>query len=138
MGGLLGRAANWSRNVWPLATASAMSLYWAPKYLGSEAVERTTNDLRRITWDSAVGSLRTMVGQDYSSHLERVAQPTLLICGRKDFTIPPADSHIASQRLPNARLMVLDGVHHQPTDEEPRTVIQAVKEFLSNGADTAG
>ena len=130
MGGLFGSAVGWSRKLWPLATAEAMSLYWAPRYLGTEAVNRTTRDLRRTSWEGAVGSLRALVGQDYSPYLAEIPHPTLLICGRRDFTVPPEDSQLAARRLPKARLLMLDGVHHQATDEAPGDFLQAVRDFL--------
>jgi pimeloyl-ACP methyl ester carboxylesterase len=133
IGGLFGAALNLSRKLWPVATAEAMSLYWAPRYLGSEAVSRTTEDLRRTSWAGAVGSLRALVGQDYSPYLSEIPHPTLLICGRQDYTIPPADSRLAAEQLPQARLMMLDHVHHQATDEAPQEFIQAVRAFLDNG-----
>ena len=132
-GGLFGSALTLSRRLWPLATAEVMSMYWAPRYLGTEAVTRTTEDLRRTSWAGALGTLRMLVRQDYSPHLAEIAQPTLLICGRQDYTIPPGDSLLAAQRLPQARLMMLDHVHHQATDEAPQDFIRAVKAFLENG-----
>lgn len=133
VGGLFGSALNLSRKLWPFATAEAMSLYWAPRYLGSEAVNRTTADLRRTSWAGAVGSLRALVGQDYSPYLAEIRQPTLLICGQRDYTIPPGDSRLAAERLPQARLMMMEHVHHQATDEAPQDFLQAVRSFLSNG-----
>jgi pimeloyl-ACP methyl ester carboxylesterase len=120
-----------SRHFWPLATASAMSQYWAPRYLGSEAVQRTTSDLRRSSWEAAVYSLRAMVKDDYSQHLHEVQHPTLLICGKKDYTIPHQDSLLAERYLPNSHLMLLDHIHHQPTDECPDTYLGAVQSFLA-------
>ena len=136
VGGLFGSAINLSRRLWPFATAEAMSLYWAPRYLGSEAVNRTTADLRRTSWAGAVGSLRSMVAQDYSPYLGEVRHPTLLICGQQDYTIPPADSRLAAERLPQAELMMLEKVHHQATDEVPQDFLTAVRAFLEHGHQT--
>jgi pimeloyl-ACP methyl ester carboxylesterase len=133
VGGLFGSALNLLRRLWPIATAGAMSEYWAPRYLGSEAVKRTAEDLERTGWEAAVGSLRMLVGQDYSPYLAEIPHPTLLICGERDTTIPPDDSRIAAEQLPQARLVMLDDVHHQPTDEAPQFFVEAVQTFLSNG-----
>ena len=88
-----------SRRVWPLAIATVMTEYWTPRYLGTEAVRRTTTDLRRASWEGAVGSLRALVKQDYSPHLEEIPHPALVICGKRDYTIPPDDSRLAAARM---------------------------------------
>jgi proline iminopeptidase len=72
-----------------------------------------------------------MVQEDYSQHLHEVQHPTLLICGKRDYTVPHQDSLLASERLPNAHLMLLDHIHHQPTDECPDTYLGAVQTFLA-------
>lgn len=121
-----------SRHVWPVATATVMSQYWAPRYLTSEAVQRTTADLRRATWEASIGSLRVMVREDYTPYLAEVQQPTLLMAGERDFTVPPADSHRAARLLPDARLVMLEDIHHQPTDECPDLFLEAVRAFLAD------
>lgn len=133
LAGAVGRALKKiTRHVWPIATASIMTHYWAPRYLGTEAVARTTDDFRRSSWEGAIGSLRFLVRQDYSSHLHEIERPTLVICGRQDYTVPPQDSQIAADRLPDARLLMLDHIHHQPTDECPDTFVSAIQSFLSD------
>jgi pimeloyl-ACP methyl ester carboxylesterase len=120
-----------SRHVWPLAMAGTMTQYWAPHYLGSEGVRRTTSDLQRASWAALVGSLQAMVEHDYSPHLDAITRPTLLLCGTRDITVPPDDSRLAAERLPNARLVMLDGVHHQLTDEAPAAFLAALRSFLA-------
>ncbi len=133
VGGLLGSTMKLLRRIWPIATAETMSLYWAPRYLGTEVVARTTADLRRTSWEAATASLRALVRQDFSPNLADVPHPTLLIHGQRDFTVPPEDSRIAARCLRDARVLELRGVHHQPTDEAPGAYLDAVKAFLANG-----
>jgi len=133
VGGLVGSAMKFLRRLWPIATAETMSLYWAPKYLGSEAVKRTTTDMRRVSWETATGSLRAMVRQDFSPKLAEVPHPTLLIHGQRDYTVPPDDSRIASRRLSDSQILELRGVHHQPTDEAQGQTLDAMRSFLANG-----
>ena len=123
-----------SRKVWPIAIAGAMTNYLVPYYLNSEAVARSADDLRRSRWRAVVATLQAVMDQDYSSYLPEIRQPTLVICGKRDYTVPPRDSQIAAERLPHARLMLLDKVHHQPTDEAPTVCISAMRNFLNNGA----
>jgi pimeloyl-ACP methyl ester carboxylesterase len=134
---LMGEIGEWvlgfARKAWPVAIASTMSMYWTPRYLGTEAVERTTDDLRRADWEAARASLDALLAHDYSPYLPEISQPTLVIHGVRDRTVPLADSKIAARALPRARLMTLDGVHHQPMDEVPQLFYQAVRSFLANG-----
>src|SRR6185503_455625 len=105
LAGPMGEALNRvSKHVWPVAAATVMTEYWAPRYLGTEAMRRTTRDLRRSSWEASIQSLRLMLNHDNSQHLHEVAHPTLLICGKNDYTIPPQDSILASKRLPDAQL----------------------------------
>ena len=119
-----------SHRIWPVAAAGSMTYYWAPRYLGSEAVQRTTDDLRRSNSGAAIESLRALVHEDYTSYLSDISQPTLLICGKRDITIPPEDSRLAANYLPDSRLLMLDQIHHQPTDECPDIYLDAVRDFL--------
>ncbi len=119
-----------SQRVWPLATAGALSTYWAPRFLGSEGVRRTTHDLRRSSSQAAIGSLRALAAQDYSPYLTQIKQPTLIICGGRDYTIPPDDARLAASLLPNARLIVFNHVHHWPTDEDHPAFLAHLRSFL--------
>lgn len=120
-----------SRRIWPLATAGALSTYWAPRFLGSEGVRRAADDMRRSSSQAAIGSLRALAAQDYSPHLVHIRHPTLIICGGRDYTIPSDDSRLAASRLPNAQLAVLDHVHHWPTDEAPDIFLSLLRSFLN-------
>ncbi len=128
--GLLGSGLRLLRRIGPLAIVEVMSQYWAPHYLGSEAVKRTSDDLRRTNWDAATGSIRAMVEHSYAPYLADIPHPTLLIHGQRDMTVPPDDSRLAARSLREARLLELRGVHHQPTDEAPEAVLEAVRSFL--------
>ena len=129
--GSIGRALKGiTTRLWPVAAAGSMSYYMAPRYLGSEVVQRTTADLRRSDSKAAIESLRALVHEDYTPYLSEVAQPTLLICGKRDYTIPPENSRRAAALLPNACLLMLDHIHHQPTDECPDIYLDAVRDFL--------
>jgi len=133
MMGIMGdRVREWSRHVWPLAAATVMTEYWAPKYLGSAAMRRTTEDLRRSNHQAVIESLRAVVRQDFSPHLNEIEHPTLVIVGKRDYTVPPKDSILAARKIPRAQLIELDDIHHQPTDECHDTYLYAIEAFLSD------
>ena len=132
MAGGFGKAlVRLSRHVWPLATAGVMSTYWTPRFLGSEGVKRSTDDLRRSSWQAAIGSLRAVASEDYSPYLPDISHPTLIICGQRDYTVPANDFRLAARSLPNARLVMLDQVHHWPADEAPHLFVETIQSFLA-------
>lgn len=130
---LLGRVGealvSLSQHVWPLAEAGMMSQFIAPRHLTSESMKRASTDMRRASGDALVNSLRAVVGNDFSPHLAHIAQPALIISGERDLTVPPADARLAAERLPNAELAMLQGVHHMPSDEVPDLFLQLVRDF---------
>lgn len=119
-----------SQHIWPLATAGAMSTYWAPRFLGTEGVKRTAADMRRSSWQAGVGSLRAVIDHDYSTCLPDLEQPALVISGAKDYTIPPSDARLAARLLRNCELLIMDRVHHWPADEASELFLTALETFL--------
>lgn len=75
----------------------------------------------------------TLRGQrvEFSTRLEEILQPTLVIWGRQDTTLPVSHGIQAAQRIPGARLHVFEQCGHMPFWEYPREFAQLVLEFLS-------
>ena len=66
-------------------------------------------------------------------NLDKIEVPTLIIWGKQDQIIPVAHAHAAAQRLPDARLHILDGCGHVPNIERAEEFNQLVTAFLSSG-----
>jgi 3-oxoadipate enol-lactonase len=62
--------------------------------------------------------------------LARIRVPTLVIHGTHDRIIPAANAAILAERIPGARLRMLDGVGHVYPTEEPG-IDEAVGEFVT-------
>jgi 4,5:9,10-diseco-3-hydroxy-5,9,17-trioxoandrosta-1(10),2-diene-4-oate hydrolase len=62
--------------------------------------------------------------------LPSITMPTLIIWGRQDPVLPVAHADIAIERLPNARLHLLDECGHFPMFEHPHIFNALVNEFL--------
>jgi proline iminopeptidase len=60
--------------------------------------------------------------------------PTLVIAGRWDFLFPPEHQAILADRLPNARLELVECAGHNPHIERQAEVVQAIREFLAAGS----
>lgn len=71
------------------------------------------------------------VGPDRSADLARLTMPTLLIWGRHDRVVPLALGEALAERLPNARLVVLEAVGHLPHIEAAGAVNQLLADFLT-------
>jgi proline iminopeptidase len=67
---------------------------------------------------------------DLSASLDRVEVPTLVVHGRED-PIPLASSESVAGAM-RARLVVLEKCGHVPYVEQPQSLFDAVREFLSN------
>lgn len=67
---------------------------------------------------------------DASDVLPRIACPTLLLCGREDRWSPVARHEEMAQRIPGARLRVIEHAGHMTTLERPEDVSAALREFL--------
>jgi len=72
-------------------------------------------------------SLRRAVPPD--ADFTHVTAPVLIVHGTADRSAPYAGGRAWARRLPNARLLTLDGVAHAPWIERPE-IIEAVARFL--------
>jgi proline iminopeptidase len=73
-------------------------------------------------------------GWTVMDRLGEIEVPTLVLAGRHDFLFPPEHQAILADRLPNARLALIERAGHNPQSEQPAAVIQAVKAYLSDTA----
>ena len=62
--------------------------------------------------------------------LPRIAVPTLVVHGRHDRMVPVENGRILAERIPGARLEILDESGHLYPTEEP-AVDEAIAEFLA-------
>lgn len=77
-----------------------------------------------------IHQLRAVQGHDAWKDLIHIHNPTLVLAGKEDVLIPPENSKILAERIPNARLRVIEGGGHQFLIEQPDTFNNAVLEFL--------
>ena len=62
--------------------------------------------------------------------LHEIEVPTLVLAGRDDFLFPPECQAILADRLPNANLEIIERAGHNPQDENPHAVMDAIRAFL--------
>lgn len=95
-----------------------------------EATRRKAEDAARAAWAGTVGGAQAVIATDYRPRLGEVRQPTLIVVGDRDLTIPPEDGALAAMRIPRARLVRLPDVAHQISDEAPERLERLLLDFL--------
>lgn len=65
------------------------------------------------------------------NNLPKITQPVLIIWGDKDRVLPLKHSYLAREKLPNARLKIMEGCGHIPFFEKSDEFNRLVLEFLS-------
>jgi 3-oxoadipate enol-lactonase len=69
--------------------------------------------------------------------LEKIAAPTHLVVGDEDRLTPPAISRQMAERIPHARLTIIEGAGHLSNIEQPEKFNRAVLAFLLKHRDLA-
>ncbi len=94
----------------------------------AERVKRAVADYSGWHWANDDPGL--LPNPPAARHLERIAAPTLAIVGELDAPDFHAITDILSQRVPNARKVVLPGVGHMSNMEDPERFNEVVLSFL--------
>jgi proline iminopeptidase len=77
------------------------------------------------------GFSQLLKGWTVMDRLSEIQVPTLVLAGREDFLIPPEHQAILADRLPNARLEIIERAGHNPHAERPAEVIEIIKSFIA-------
>ncbi|MFH1134632.1 MAG: alpha/beta fold hydrolase [Pseudomonadota bacterium] len=91
-----------------------------------ELSQRYPNDLKML-----LNQLAALNGHDAHEDLPRLKTPTLVLTGDQDALVPPENATILADRIPGARLTVIEGGAHQFLVEQDRAFNQAVIAFLT-------
>lgn len=67
---------------------------------------------------------------DNSSKLKKIKAPTLLLWGKEDRWISPSLGEKFQEKIPNAELVIMEGIGHVPMEESPAESLEVVMEFL--------
>jgi class 3 adenylate cyclase/predicted alpha/beta hydrolase len=100
-----------------------------------------SGDERYLTWLSAmyrygaspsayVALYRMSMQLDVTEVLPAVRTPTLVMHRSGDHVVPFTAAEYIAQRLPNARLVELDGEDHFPNSTDTRQVIDTIRDFV--------
>lgn len=74
--------------------------------------------------------LAASIRHDSHDRLPEISQPTLVITGSADAVVPAENSRLLAQRIPSARLSVIEQAGHLFFMEKPAETIRVLREFL--------
>ena len=112
---------------------------YAPSYL-KENRERVERQMHREIADptplhAADLQFQAFVDFDASDALAGVRAPTLVMTGDQDRLIPPHNSRLLAELIPNARLVILPGLAHRALWEATEACASLVANFLDDAGE---
>ena len=88
---------------------------------------------RRIGAEAIMEQLRAVQRCDTFDRLHKIKAPTLVICGTEDRLISPISSDVIADRVPDSKLVKIEGGSHSIHMEMPRRFNREVLDFLGDG-----
>lgn len=89
---------------------------------------------RRLSLDALCAYFATMPDVDIGPLLPRITAPTLVLAGECDPIVPPAQSRLIAEQVPQAELVLIPRVGHWPFIEDPAAYRQAVGDWWQRQA----
>jgi pimeloyl-ACP methyl ester carboxylesterase len=128
----LGRAA--AQKITPRSIiATSIKQTVADDAVATEEMTDRFHDLLLLPGNrQAMGDQFVAERQDLSDRLAEIEQPTLVIWGSEDQLIPVAAGKVFAERMPNAELLVYEGIGHLPMNEAPKRTADDMMSFLGN------
>jgi pimeloyl-ACP methyl ester carboxylesterase len=78
-----------------------------------------------------MAQLQAILAWESCSRLGAIKAPTLVIHGNSDALVPPANGKLIAERIPNAKLVLLDHASHLFTTDQTEAAHHVILEFLS-------
>ncbi len=94
-------------------------------------IDRYYDHFLRIGNREAFISIAKSPYEDHTYQLKNIQVETLILWGSEDAWIPVEYAHRFVNELPNARLIIYEGVGHVPMEENPIVTAEDVLEFLT-------
>lgn len=108
---------------------------WFPRAFSESApitMEWMTRLIESTDPSGYVGAIRAIQDLDHLDRLPSVAVPTLVIAGEADAAVPPTVASMVAQRIPNARLQLLQDTGHIGNVQQPIGFTELVGQFLKS------
>ncbi len=102
---------------------------------GGERAHQWAELMRQSTTPQAVQAVwATIFGTDVSALLPQIRCPTLVMHPAQVLWIPAEQAQMLASRIPDARLVILEGVSGVAWWEDSEALVQAINDFLNEGA----
>src|SRR5262249_25219948 len=96
-----------------------------------EVVEHLTQMILQTDPEGAAAAQRGMAERpDYSDDLSAIRVPTLIVVGREDQMRTPQDAEFLEQKIPDARVEIIERAGHLMNMEQPAVFNQILISFL--------
>jgi 3-oxoadipate enol-lactonase len=102
-----------------------------------EKIEQDSQ-VRRHNFPSPAGytaQLQALRAWEGYSRISQITSPTLVIHGKSDQLLPPANAQLIAGQIPGARLVLLDRASHLFLTDQTETALKEIVEFL-DGVDS--
>lgn len=80
---------------------------------------------------------RGILDYDTRKELHKIQCPTLVVTGNEDHSTPPKDHELIAERIPNARLAIVEDASHTVPEEQPGEFNRMTLEFLNQNIPSA-
>ncbi len=124
-----------SKPLWSFFQWDALDVFtpimMMPWFTHREAAERIRQDFKRADWQAVTYAIDSIARENMEPFLTQIPHPALVIIGTRDTTVPPQEGRLSAAQLPAGHLLELPDVYHQPLDESPQIVIDAIRDFLT-------
>lgn len=117
-----------------LVAASVRSVFGDPNRATPEKIDRYFELALRVGNRAAL--FQRMDQAEFGSNaalVRRIQQPTLVMWGDKDEMISPDQGELFCRDITRCKLVMLPGLGHLPQEEDPRTTLLPLREFLASG-----
>jgi len=81
-----------------------------------------------------LAQLQAIVSFESYSRIAQIKAPTLVIHGKSDALVPPGNGQLIAERIPGARLVLLDRASHLFFTDQTETTLREILEFLLSHA----
>lgn len=79
-----------------------------------------------------IPALSALLPYDFRDRLPQISKPTLIVWGRNDQIVPPADADEFERLIPGSRKVMFERTGHVPQMERPARFNRVLEEFISD------
>lgn len=110
-----------------------MERWFSPGFRRDRADELAgwCNMFLRCNRDGYASTCATLRDTDLASSIGAIGLPVLVVGGSEDRATPPDLVRATADAIPNARFVLIDGVGHIPSIEQPETLTRLLADFFT-------